>query len=197
MMPMVIATFPGMICKCFSQRLEHHGGNVTGMEELAPGVTAKRLRLRKTADPRVSRVALLSTTPGRGGHEIQLADAERTAGSIGVAVQAYRAASLADLEAALASIASDGMNGMANFRGGLSLGNRQMIVDFAARQRLPAVYQATLFAEAGGLMTWAPDLEERITRGCCEICWDSPGESWRMTVNPGRRFEDCNSRRVR
>ena len=36
-----------------------------------------------------------------------------------------------------------------------------MIVDFAARHRLPAVYQATMFADAGGLMAWAPDQEER------------------------------------
>ncbi len=50
------------------------------------------------------------------------------------------------------------MNGLANFQGGLSVGNRQLIVDFAAAHRLPAVYQATFFAEAGGLMAWAPDL---------------------------------------
>ena len=54
------------------------------------------------------------------------------------------------------------MNGLANFQGGLSLGNRQLIVDFAAAHRLPAVYQATLFAEAGGLMAWAPNLENQF-----------------------------------
>jgi ABC-type uncharacterized transport system substrate-binding protein len=53
------------------------------------------------------------------------------------------------------------MNGLANCQGGLSVVNRRMIVDFAARHRLPAVYQATLFAEAGGLMAWAPDPEEQ------------------------------------
>lgn len=37
-----------------------------------------------------------------------------------------------------------------------------MIVDFAAKHRIRAVYQATLFAEAGGLMAWAPDLEEQF-----------------------------------
>ncbi len=39
---------------------------------------------------------------------------------------------------------------------------RQVIADFAAAQRLPAIYQATMFAEAGGLMTWAPDLVEQF-----------------------------------
>ena len=161
-MPMVIGTCPGMISNGFAKSLEHPGGNVTGMDELPPGVTAKRLTLLKTVVPSVSRIALLSTTPGQGGHETQAADAEQAARSLNVTVKAYRAASLRELETALASIVSDGMNGLANFQGGLSIANRQMIVDFAARHRLPAVCQATLFAEAGGLMAWAPDLQEQF-----------------------------------
>jgi putative tryptophan/tyrosine transport system substrate-binding protein len=161
-MPMVIATCPGMISNGFAKSFDHPGGNVTGMDELPPGVTAKRLALLKRASPAVSRVALLSTTPGRGGHEAQLAEAEQSASSLGLSVKAYRVASFAELSPALAAIASDGMNGLANFQGGLSLANRKVIVDFAAQQNLPAVYQATLFAEAGGLMAWAPNLEDQF-----------------------------------
>ena len=58
---------------------------------------------------------------------------------------------------------SDGMNGLANFQGGLvsrqSKGDRGLC---RRSSQLPAVYQATLFAEAGGLMAWAPDLEEQF-----------------------------------
>jgi putative ABC transport system substrate-binding protein len=160
-MRMVIATCPGMISNGFAKTLERPGGNVTGMDELPPGLTAKRLTLLKTVAPSISRVALLSTTPGTGGHEAQLADAQQVAPSLEIRVKAYRATSLPELEAALASIAGDGMNGLANFQGGLSLQHRQLIADFAAKQRLPAVYQATMFAEAGGLMAWAPDLPEQ------------------------------------
>ena len=49
------------------------------------------------------------------------------------------------------------MDGLLNFQGGLSLANRQMIVDFAATHGWPAVYQSHFFVEAGGLMSWAPD----------------------------------------
>jgi putative ABC transport system substrate-binding protein len=157
-MPMVIATCPGMISNGFAQSLEKPGGLVTGMDELPPGVTAKRLSLLKTAAPQVSRIALLSTTPGKGGHETQLAEAEEAAVALGVDVKAYRAASVAELEVALAAIADDARNGLLNFQGGLSLFKHQLIIDFAAAHRLPAIYQATLFAEAGGLMAWAPDL---------------------------------------
>jgi putative ABC transport system substrate-binding protein len=160
-MPMVIATCPGMVSNGFAQTLDRPGGIYTGMDELPPGVTARRLSLLKTAAPAVTRVALLSTTPGRGGHEAQVADAEAAAPALRVEVRPYRAASLAELRYALERIAAESMDGMLNFQGGLSLSNRQLIVDFAAAKRIPAIYQATLFAEAGGLMAWAPDLLEQ------------------------------------
>ena len=161
-MPMVIATCPGMISNGFAQSLKHPGGNVTGIDELPPGLTARRLTLLKTAAPRLSTVALLSTTPGRGGYETQLADAEQAASALGIRVKPYRAANLGELRNVLAAIVADGMDGLLSFQGGLSLSNRQLIVDFAAEHRLPAMYQATLFAEAGGLMSWAPDLENQF-----------------------------------
>ena len=160
--PMVIATCPGMVSNGFAESLERPGRNVTGLDELPPGVTARRLRLLKAAAPRVTRIALLSTTPGRGGHETQLADAEATAAHLGVTVKPYRVKSLAELEAALPVMLSDGMNGLLNFQGALSLVNRKRIVEFAARHSIPAIYQTKRFTEAGGLMAWGPDLEEQF-----------------------------------
>src|SRR6516162_4916719 len=114
-MPMVIATCPGMISNGFAASLEHPGGNVTGMDELPPGVTAKRLTLLKSAVPSVSRIGLLSTTPGRGGHDTQLADAERAAAALGVNVKPYRVTSFGELEPALVALVNDGMDGLVNF----------------------------------------------------------------------------------
>src|SRR5262245_45264325 len=143
----------------FRQESQAPGGIYTGIDELPPGVTAKRLRLLKMAAPKVSRVALLSTTPGRGGHEAQLADAEQAARSLRLTVKPYRVTKLSELETALSALVSDGMDGLANFQGALSITNRQLIVDFAAKNRLPAVYQSAFFVEAGGLMAWAPNQE--------------------------------------
>lgn len=163
-MPMVIATCPGMVSNGFARTRKRPGGLYTGMDELPPGVTAKRLRLLKSAAPNVSRVALLSTTPGRGGHEAQLADAEQAAKSLRLTVKPYRATSLRELEAALAAIVNDGMDGLANFQGALSLTYRELIVAFAAKNRLPAIYQSAFFVEVGGLMAWAPNQEEQFRK---------------------------------
>ena len=161
-MPMVIGTCPGMVSNGFAQSLEHPGGIYTGMDELPTGVTSKRVQFLKTGAPNVTRIALLSTTPGRGGHETQLSEAEKTAAELGIEVKPYLAASLVEIEKALSNIVTDGMNGMLSFQGGLALSNRKLIVDFAAQHRIPAIYQATLFAEAGGLMAWAPDLVQQF-----------------------------------
>jgi putative tryptophan/tyrosine transport system substrate-binding protein len=160
-MPMVITTCPGMISNGFAKSFEHPGGIYTGLDELPPGVTTKRLTLLKLAVPSAKRVALLSTTPGVGGHEVQLEDAKRAAAPLGVTVEPYRATNTEELHLALAAIARDRMDGMLNFQGGLSIFHRQAIVDFAATHQLPTIYQATMFAEAGGLMAWAPDLVEQ------------------------------------
>jgi putative ABC transport system substrate-binding protein len=164
-MPMVIITCPGMVSNGFAQSLERPGGIYTGLDELPPGVTRRRLQLLKRAAPSISRVALLSTTPGRGGHETQLADAEQVGKELGFSVKAYRASTLGEISAALEAIRRDQMNGLLNFQGGLSLANRQVICDFAAAQRLPAVYQSTFFVESGGLMAWAPDQREQFRAG--------------------------------
>jgi putative tryptophan/tyrosine transport system substrate-binding protein len=164
-MPMVILTCPGMVSNGFAESLERPGGIYTGLDELPPGVTRKRLQLLKRAAPSVSRVALLSTTPGRGGHETQLADAEQAARDLGFSIKVYRATSLREITTALEAMRSDRMNGLLNFQGGLSLGNRQIIVDFVAAQRMPAVYQSLFFVESGGLMAWAPDQRDQYRLG--------------------------------
>ncbi len=161
-MPMVLATCPGMVSNGFAKSLEHPGGIYTGMDELPKGVVAKRLQLLKAAVPTAKRIALLSATPGVGGHEAQLAEAETTAPTLGIEVTPYRVKSLEDLQKALIDLTNDGIDGMVVFQGALTLANRKMVVDFAAQNRLPVIYQQSVFVEVGGLMAWAPDLEQQF-----------------------------------
>ena len=161
-MPMVIATCPGMVSNGFAKSLKRPGGIYTGIDELPPGVTAKRLKLLKTIAPAVSRVALLSTTPGTGGHENQVTDAQLAAPKLRVQVKAYRATNVPELHAALSAIKDDRMDGLLNFQGALSLMNRELIINFCAKNRIPAIYQSEFFAVSGGLMTWAPSQPDQF-----------------------------------
>lgn len=161
-MPMVIGTGPNLVGNGFAKSLEHPGGNVTGMDELPPGLTGRRLTLLKTAAPGIARVAMLSTTPGVGAHEIQIADAQAAAGRLGIAVIPYRASSFPELKGALHAIVRDKMDGLVNFQGALSLVNRQLIIDTMRQHRIAAIYQSRLFVTSGGLMALSPDQEEQF-----------------------------------
>ena len=161
-MPLVIGTCPGMISNGFARSLEHPGGLYTGMDELPAGLTARRLALLKLAAPRVTRVGVLSTTPGQGGHETQLAEAQREASRLGLSLTVERPTSRAEIESGLERMAADGVNGLLNFQGALSLFNRDLIVRFARAHRIPAMYQSATFTEAGGLMAWSPDQDEQF-----------------------------------
>lgn len=142
--------------------MDRPGRNTTGLDELPPGLTARRLKLLKEAAPHITRVALLSTTPGTGGHEIQVADAESIATELAVSLKTYRAASLSELELALATMPADGINGLVNFQGALSLVNRDRITEFASKYRIPAIYQSKHFVDSDGLMALAPDQDEQF-----------------------------------
>jgi putative ABC transport system substrate-binding protein len=161
-MPMVIGTCPGFVANGFAASMAKPGGIYTGIDELPPGVTERRMRLLKRAAPGIRRLALLSTAPGSAAHEIQLADARRAAQTLGLEVQAFRAKTREEIVAALDAIRTARMDGLQNFQGGLSLANRELIVQFAAAHRLPAIYQARLFVSAGGLMAWAPDQADQL-----------------------------------
>lgn len=159
--PVVIATTPGIVANGLAQSMQRPGGNFTGTDELPPGLTAKRLRLLVSAAPHLRRVALLSTTPGKVSHGIQLADAQAAAAEMGLEVKAYRASLPAEIGPALAAAKADSMQGIVNFQGGLSLSFRDSIIAFARRHRLPAIYQSKLFVDSGGLMALSPDQEEQ------------------------------------
>lgn len=161
-MPMVLVTCPGMVTNGFARTLQHPGGIYTGLDELPAGVTARRLQLLKEVLPALRRVALLSATPGKGGHEIQLLEAQKEAARSSLEIVSYRVTNLPELEKALQSIVAEGMQAMLVFQGALTLANRQLMVDFATQQRLPVIYQQAVFAEIGGLMSWAPDLSQQF-----------------------------------
>ena len=160
--PLVIATAPGLVSNGFADSIQRPGRNATGIDELPPGLTAHRLRLLKEIAPELERVALLSTTPGTGGHEAQLADAQSVASELGIRPTVYRARTLDELDASLGRIEADAMHGLVNFQGALSLVNRERILALTDRLGMPAIYQSQLFVRSGGLMSYAPDQDEQF-----------------------------------
>ena len=149
-MMIVIAQGPDIVGNKLADSVERPGGVATGLEELKPGTTDKRLRLLKQARPAISRIAVLSPTPSESGHAVQYREAEQTAAAIGVTLRPYRVSAATDFDKVFDAIVRDGADGIVVFNGLLPRPIQLRIVGFATERRLPVMYASEQFVVAGG-----------------------------------------------
>jgi putative ABC transport system substrate-binding protein len=137
--------------------LSHPGGNATGLSLLATELGAKRLEILLELAPKASRVAMLwnDTNPGM---LLRAREAQDAATKLGVAIESVGIHDLISFDSGFAMIASEPIDALLTIVDPFTLQHRKRIVDFAAERRLPAIYEAGEFVEAGGLISYGPNL---------------------------------------
>jgi len=150
---MAISTYPDKIG--LVESLARPGGNVTGLSNVSPDLMGKRFQLLKEIAPKVSRVAVLwnpASPVEPNGFRETLA-----AGPVaGVVVQSIEVRTSADYAAAFATMTEGRADALHPFGNPVNFKNRQLIVDFAAKNRLPSLYDERLFVASGGLLSYGP-----------------------------------------
>ena len=139
-------------------------GNITGVTTFSTELTAKRLELLKELIPNLSRVALLHNM-GNPAVPPEWEEIKTAARTLGVQPQLLDVRKQADLPRAFEAAREEHVDALVVGADGLLQGNQQMIVDMAARSRLPTAYPAREFVQAGGLLAYAvnyPDLYFRL-----------------------------------
>jgi putative tryptophan/tyrosine transport system substrate-binding protein len=131
------------------------GGNVTGLS-IPAGLAGKRLQLLMEVAPDIARVAVL-----RDANTVRLphADYEALAREVGVEVQFLDVERADQLESIFAQTTASRTDALLVEEGPILTAQREMIVDFAAEHRLPAMYFRRLFVDEGGLLSY----ESRLT----------------------------------
>ena len=81
---------------------------------------------------------------------------EAAAKALGVKLQSLEVRSLDDFESAFARAKRDGAQALITNPSPLINTQQRQVLDFAAKNRLPAMYPASEFVEAGGLMSYGP-----------------------------------------
>jgi putative tryptophan/tyrosine transport system substrate-binding protein len=148
--------------------LARPGGNITGLSVLAPELGGKRLEILKEVVPKLSRVGVLgsSTLPG---YAETIRETELVAASFGVKLQFVDVLSPKDIEAAFRRAVTGRADAV------LALGNpvlnahRTQVADLAVKSRLPAMYYAVEFVEAGGLMFYGVDFPDLFRRAATYV----------------------------
>src|SRR5262245_18295902 len=133
------------------------GGNVTGMYMMVPELTVKRLALLKEAVPRISRV-LVSSYLSDPIAPLQLAALDKAAPSLGVTLFVRDLRSEADLAPAFDAGMNERVDGLIMTAESVLVVHSAQIIEFAARLRLPAVYQYPTQARNGGLMAYEANI---------------------------------------
>ena len=135
----------------------HPGGTVTGLTAfVGPEIAGKRVQLLKEAFPQISRVAVLFSPPSSNRPDT-LAAAAR---ALNVALVPVEVATPDAFETAFASIRQAQVGGIVLGGSPFFWGNRQKIIEFAAKENLPAIYWDRIFPESGGLMSYGPDFAD-------------------------------------
>ena len=143
--------------------LARPGGNITGLSQMAPDLDGKRLELLKEAFPKVTRVAFLRNPGGTRGN-LPLTDMEAAAKALGLKLISLEVRSLDDFEGAFARAKKERAQALITTTGDLITTRQRQVLDFAAKNRLPAMYPASEWVEAGGLMSYAPSYTDLFRR---------------------------------
>jgi ABC-type uncharacterized transport system substrate-binding protein len=162
--PIVFASSGNPITAGLVQSLSRPGGNITGMTYSGPELEGKRVQLVMDLVPNLSRIAVIRnpTNPGSVGWYEQTRGA---AAALGVTLDPVTQASQAsELKKAFAVIANAKPHAMMAFADRFLLAHREEIVNFAAKNRLPATYPYLDYVEAGGLMSYAPSEIDQFHR---------------------------------
>ena len=148
--------------------LARPGGNVTGLSNLGPGLSAKRLELLREVVPAISRATVLAN----GGDVIaaaQIKEIERAAHLLGIKLRVRDVRTSRELPAAFASASRDGDEGLLTTIESLFATHRTQVVELAGRHRLPAVYPFREFVESGGLLSYGPDIGSLYRRAAAYV----------------------------
>jgi putative ABC transport system substrate-binding protein len=135
--------------------LARPGGNTTGLTILSPELSAKRLELLKAMLPRLSRVAAL-WDPTTGISQVRMT--EDAARALRIRVEVLRVHGEEDLAEAFQAARKSHAGAVNVFSSPLLASLYQPMVELAAQNRLPAIYQWREHAEAGGLASYGPSL---------------------------------------
>jgi putative ABC transport system substrate-binding protein len=169
--PIVFAALADPVTSGLVTSLARPGGNITGLTGLGPELVGKGLEQLTQAVPGVSRVAVL-WQPGALGERTDkdmLREAEVAGRALAVRLQVVEARGPADIDRAFTDMTRARAGALTVLSSTMFISERRRLVDLAAKSRLPAVYSAREYVDAGGLMAYGPNQADLFRRAASYV----------------------------
>ena len=154
--PIVFVQVTDAVGVGFVERLSRPGGNATGFSLSEYGFSAKWLELLKQIAPHMTRAGVLRDPSNPSGIGL-LAAIQGAAPALNVEVSPLGVRDVGEIDRVIATFAQRPNGALILVPTALTVINRQLIINLAARHRLPAIYPYRYFVEAGGLMSYGAD----------------------------------------
>ena len=161
--PIVMESLSDVVAIGLVPNLAQPGGNITGVSGFAPELSGKRLELIREVFPRADRIAVLANRANPVTDPI-LRATESAAQQIRMKLRVFDVRERAELGAAFETMRREHTDALVLVADPLLFSARPLIVQLAARHRLPTVYETRLFPEGGGLLSYGPLAQERFQR---------------------------------
>ena len=170
--------------------LPRPGGNATGLTSANVELAPKRLELLKElTGGKVSRAALLFF-PGDASNVIAARAVQDAALRLGLSLRSFPVNGAQDFEAAYSAMEKDRIDALLVAAGALTDSHARQLAQLASRIRVPAMYGARGFVEAGGLVSYSADFSDNYRRAAAYVhkilLGASPGD---LPVEQSSRFE--------
>ena len=166
--PIVIAFSGDPVGAGIVSNLARPGTNITGLSFMSSDLAAKRVELLKQAMPRITRIAVLNN-PLEPSTAPEMRETEAGARALGVALQSLEARQPDDLERLFAAATRERADALVVFAHGFALQNSGRIIELAARHRLPTMYGYREFVDAGGLLSYGPNVLALVRRSASYV----------------------------
>jgi putative tryptophan/tyrosine transport system substrate-binding protein len=148
--------------------LARPSGNITGLTAIAAELAGKRLELLKETLPRLTRVGVLWNPTDQGSAQ-GLKEIEIAAPTLGLEIQSLQVRSPSNFESAFKAAIAAQARALQVLGSGVIISNRNRIVEFAMKNRLPTMFGDAAHVEAGGLMSYGPNAPDLYRRAATYV----------------------------
>ena len=165
--PIVMATGVGLGTQ-LTGGASKPNANITGISDLPPGVSEKRLTLLQAMIGEGAPLALLCDR-GNPSSPLALAETQKAAQPLGIAVKDYWIASADEFGKTLASMKTEGIRGFVVAPGGMFFAQRAALGEIAIANGLATITARREYAEAGCLMTYGAPIRENYRQAASYV----------------------------
>ena len=166
--PVVFATVSDALASGLVTNLARPGGNLTGLTQISPDLAGKRLEILKETVPHLSRAALLLNRRA-AANAPSVAEMEVAARQLGIQLERIYVEEANDLDQAFSEMSNKRAGALIVISSPMFLDVAERIAELAKKHRLPAIYTAKEYIDAGGLINYGVSIRDLFRRAATYV----------------------------